>query len=193
MITIKGIDGNPLSCGIINHLDVDGKSGLVSNLRIFETGINCVVTFSFDFSGGDNLLDVNGFGSNPPGSPETGSVTLYNFEGNENTVSHDDNAIIGQTTVYWIRYNSGCAFTTNIGSSLISSLSVNNSTITLINGVAAELNNPIDFSFSFGGKYLYALSTCRTSGGQTSINVYDVINNCGLNQIQVISDGLPSE
>ena len=40
LVTIKGIGGNPLSGGTINQFDVDSATGLVSNLRIFETGNN---------------------------------------------------------------------------------------------------------------------------------------------------------
>jgi len=193
LVTIKGIDGDPLYGGTINHFDVDGATGLVSNLRIFETGSTSTVPFSFDFDDDDNLLVVDAFGSSTPGSANSGSVSMYNFQGVDNTVSLVQNAVVGQTAACWIKYNSGCAFTTNNGSSSISSLSVSNGSITLINGTAASLNNPIDEIFSPDGQYLYALSTGHTSDGQPQIYVYDVINDCGLREIQVISDGLPNE
>ena len=193
LVTIKGIGGNPLSGGTINQFDVDSATGLVSNLRIFETGNNSIVPFSFDFDDDDNLLVVDAFGSSPPGSANAGSVSMYNFQGLNNTVSLVQNEMIGQTAVCWIKYSSGCAFTTNNGSSSISSLSVSNGNIALIGSVAASLNNPIDEIFSPDGHYLYALSTGHTSDGQPRIYVYDVINDCGLREIQVISDGLPNE
>jgi len=192
LVTIKGIDGNPISGGI-NQFDVDSATGLVSNLRIFETGKGSIVPFSFDFDDDDNLLVVDAFGSSTPGSANTGRVSMYNFQGLNNTVSLVQNEMIGQTAVCWIKYSSGCAFTTNNGSSSISSLSVSNGSITLIDSVAASLNNPIDEIFSPNGRYLYALSTGHTSDGQPRIYVYDVINDCELREIQVISDGLPNE
>jgi len=193
LVTIKGINGNPLSGGTINHYDVNSSTGLVSNLRTFETGITSIVPFSFDFDGDDNLIIVDAFGSSAPGSANAGSVSLYNFQGIDNTVSFVQNASVSQTAVCWIKYRSSCAFTTNNGSSSISSLSVQNGSVTLIQSVAAELNNPIDEIFSPDGKYLYALSTGHTSDGQPRVYVYDVSSTCGLNQIQVISDGIPSE
>jgi len=193
LVTIKGIDGNPLSGGTINRFDVEGTTGLVSNLRIFETGISSIVPFSFDFDGDDNLLVVDAFGSSPPGTPDAGSVTLYNFEGNESTISLVDNAVTGQTAVCWIKYSSGCAFTTNNGSSSISSLSVSNDSIDLIKSVAASLNNPVDEIFSPDGQYLYVLSTGHTDDGQPRIYVYNVSNVCDLSEVEVISGGLPNE
>mmetsp|Transcript_8712 Transcript_8712/g.10159 ORF Transcript_8712/g.10159 Transcript_8712/m.10159 type:complete len:464 (+) Transcript_8712:102-1493(+) len=192
LVTIKGIDGNPLSGGTINQFEV-GDTGLVSNKRITETGNDSIAPFSFDFDDDENLLVVNAFGSSTPGSANTGSVSMYNFQGLNNTVSLVQNEMIGQTAVCWIKYSNGCAFTTNNGSSSISSLSVSNSSITLIDSVAASLNNPIDEIFSPNGRYLYALSTGHRSDGQPRIYVYDVINDCGLREIQVISDGLPTE
>jgi len=195
LVTIKGIDGNPLSGGTINRFDVNGNTGLVSNLRIFETGSSTIVPFSFDFDGDDNLLVVNAFGSSPPGTPDAGSVSLYNFEDNESTVSlvEVDNTETRQTAVCWIKYSSGCTFTTNNGSSSISSLIVRDGSITLKDSAAALLNNPVDEIFSPDGQYLYVLSTGHTDDGQPRVYVYDVGNGCNLSEVQVISDGLPNE
>jgi len=185
LVTIKGIDGNSLYGGTINHFDVDGTTGLVSNLRIFPNGNNIIVPFSFDFDGDDNMLIFDAFG--------TGSASLYNFEGTGNTVSLVDNTTIDQTAARSIKYSNGCAFTTNNGASSISSLSVSNGNIALINGTAAELNNPVDEIFSPDGQYIYALSTCHISDQQPRVYVYSVSDDCGLSEVQVISDGLPTE
>jgi len=192
LVTIKGIDGNPLSGGTINQFEV-GDTGLVSNKRITETGNDSIAPFSFDFDDDENLLVVNAFGSRPPNSENAGSVSLYNFQGLEGRVSLVQNVPIDQTASCWIKYSNGCAFTTNNGSSSISSLSVSDDNIELIDSVAASLNNPIDEIFSPDGHYLYALSTGHTFGRQPRIYVYDVMNDCGLREIQVISDGLPNE
>jgi len=192
LVTIKGIDGNPLSGGTINQFEV-GDTGLVSNKRITETGNDSIAPFSFDFDDDENLLVVNAFGSRPPNSENAGSVSLYNFNGINGQISLVQNEPIGQTASCWIKYSNGCAFTTNNGSSSISSLSVSDDNIELIDNVAASLNNPIDEIFSPDGHYLYALSTGHTSGGQPQIYVYAVMNDCGLRQKQVISEGLPHE
>jgi len=67
------------------------------------------------------------------------------------------------------------------------------SIITLIDSVAASLNNPIDISVSPDGQYLYAISVGRTGSCQPPIYINYVSNSCGLSEIQVISDDLPSE
>jgi len=194
LVTIKGIDGDPLSGGTINQFEVNVVTGLVSNNpRITERGIDSIVPFSFDFYGDENLLVVDAFGSSDFGSENAGSVSIYNFQGDEGQVSFVQNAPIKQTASCWIKYSNGCAFTTNNGSSSISSLSVSDDNIELIDNVAASLNNPIDEIFSPDGHYLYALSTGHTSGGQPQIYVYAVMNDCGLRQKQVISEGLPHE
>jgi len=194
LITIKGIDGNPLSGGTINHYDVNDTTGLVSNLRISQTGQKgSTVPFSFDFDANGNLLLVDAFGSNLPGTADAGSVTMLNFDGADNTVSRIDNALIGQTAACWLRYSNDCVFTSNNGSSSISSLTINGNSITLIDSVAAELNNPIDFAFSSDGKYMYALSTGHTDDGQPRIYVYDVTRECDLSEKQIVEDGLPNE
>jgi len=193
LVTIKGIDGNPFSGGTINQYEVDGDTGLVSNERITETGNGSITPFSFDSDGDDNLLVVDAFGSTELGCKHTGSVSIYNLQGAQGRVSRIQNVPIYQTASCWIKYSNGCAFTTNNGSSSISSLSVSDDNIELIDSVAASLNNPIDEIFSPDGHYLYALSTGHTFGRQPRIYVYDVMNDCGLREIQVISDGLPNE
>ena len=63
----------------------------------------------------------------------------------------------------------------------------------MVESVAAALNNPIDEIFSPDGRFLYAMSTGHTSGGQPNIYVYEVGDSCCLKEIQMISEGLPNE
>jgi len=210
LVTIKGMNGDPRAGGTINYFDVSDGTGLVSNLQAYQTGNIGIVPFSFDFDDEDNLLVVDAFGKSY--EKKSGRVTMYNFEGINDIGSSDTRPIIGgaqvgQTGTCRIKYSNGCAFTTNNGSSSISSLIVTNGR-TRLNpnahgsdgtalGVVAEMNNPIDEMFSPDGKYLYALSTGHTSDtypGQPQIYVYDVrSDDCGLSEVQAISDGLPTE
>jgi len=191
LVTIKGIDGNPGSGGTINQFEVDDAGLVSSNPQITVTDSR--VPFSFDFDGDENLLVVDAFGSSEPGTADSGSVSIYNFQELGGKVLLDQSVPIVQTASCWIKYSDGCAFTTNNISGSISSLSVNNGEITLVESVAASLNNPIDEIFSPDGDYLYALSTGHTSGGQPQIYVYKVMAGCGLAEKQVISNGLPTE
>jgi len=194
LVTIKGIDGDNASGGIIYYSDVDGDTGLLSNPRTFETRENGIVPFGFDFDGDDNLIVVNAFGSGKFRDFNAGSVTLYNFEGNNNAISLVQNTLIGQSAVSGIKYSNGCAFTTNNWSSSISSLSVINGEMTLVKGSATEENvhRPADEIFSPDGKYLYVLVMGGLKCIEPEIHVYGVSSDddCGLSKVQVIDDGL---
>jgi len=74
--------------------------------------------------------------------------------------------------------------------------------LTLVNqGSEPELNAPIDAEIAprDGGSYFYALSTGHTlpdddpAKGQPVVYVYKVDDECGLKEIQTISDDLPNE
>jgi len=195
IVTIKGIDGNPDGGGSITRFDVDGSTGLVSYPRYFGTGKDGIGPFSFDFDGDDNLIVAMAFGQSPPGTPNAGGVNVYNFvEDSAINFSLNDSASLRETATCWVRYSNGCVFTTNNASSSISSLSIENGNINLIDSQEVSgVNNPVDMSFSPDGKYLYALSTGHTSDAQPRIYVYDVSNSCGLAEVEVISNGLPDE
>jgi len=194
IVTIKGIDGNPGGGGTIMRCDVDGSTGLISYPRFFETGLDGIVPFSFDFDGDDNLIVAMAFGQSPPGTPESGGVNVYSFE-EDSAVDFSLNSIafVGQTATCWVRYSNDCVFTTSNAGSSISSLRIENGILNLIDGQEMSLNNPVDISFSPDGQYLYAISTGHTTDLQPRIHVYDVSNACGLAEVQVTTEGLPGE
>jgi len=70
---------------------------------------------------------------------------------------------------------------------------VSNGSVTFIESVAAKLNIPLKENFSPNGQFLYVLSTGHTVERQPSIYVYDRSSNCGLTQVQVMSNGIPNE
>jgi len=192
IVTIKGIDGEPFAGGTINRFEVD-DNGHLGDINVFETGVNSTVPFSFDFDGNDNLIVVDAFGNSPPGSANAGSVTMYASEAIGDGLTILANIGVGATAACWLKYNNGCAYTTNNGSSTISSIRVEDTSLSLVNSEEASLNNPTDQQFSDDGKFLYALSTGHTTDGQPRIYAYKRNSDCTLDQIQVIEDGLPDE
>lgn len=190
IVTIKGIDGNPLAGGTINRFEVD-DDGHLGEISVFESGESSIVPFSFDFDRSGHLIVVDAFGSSPPGSPEAGHVTLYNLD--DDGITSLDNIGVGATAVCWLKYNNGCAYTTNNGSSSISSIRVSGTSLSLVHSEEASLNNPVDLQFSDDGDFLYVISTGHTTDGQPRIYVYERNNDCTLDQVQVIDSGLPDE
>ena len=192
IVTIKGIDGNPGAGGTINRFEVN-DDGHLGDINVFETGVNSIVPFSFDFDGNDNLIVVDAFGDSAFGDGDAGSVTMYGSGaiGDELTVLA--NIGVGATAACWLKYNNGCAYTTNNVSSTISSIRVEDTSLSLVNSEEASLNNPTDQQLSDDGKFLYALSTGHTTDGQPRIYAYKRNGDCTLDQVQVIEDGLPDE
>lgn len=174
----------------INRFEVD-DDGYLSEIIVFETGGSSIVPFSFDFNNKDHLIIVDAFGSSPPGSPDAGSVKLYSLD--DVGITLLDNIDVGATAVCWLKYNNGCAYTTNNGSNSISSIQVSRNSLSLVNNEEASLNNPIDLQFSDDGKFLYVISTGHTTDGQPRIYVYETNNDCTLDEVQVIDSGLPDE
>ena len=92
----------------------------------------------------------------------------------------------------WIKFNDGCAYTTNNGGNSISAIRVGDSSLELVNS-EAQLNVPTDVQLTGDVRYLYALSTGFTSEDmQPMIYVFERNSDCTLEEIQIIGDGLPN-
>lgn len=184
VVSIKGIDGSPFAGGTINRFEID-DSGLLGEINVFETGGGSLLPFSFDFDNNGHLLVADAFAGTFGG--DTGSVTMYDLDG---TTTSLDNVETDSSTC-WIKFNDGCAYTSNSGANSISAISVGDGSLELVNN-DAELNVPIDVQLTDDGKYLYALSTGNTSEDmQPMIYVFERNSDCTLEEIQIIGDGLP--
>ena len=96
----------------------------------------------------------------------------------------------------------GCAVTSDVMSSsggdlnesTLSTVQVNKKGhLTLINPLAAQVDFPIDSSFSRQGEFLYVLSGGSETGDEDpAICVYNVDGECTLAKIECVTDGLPN-
>lgn len=197
IVVIKGIRGNPMVGGTINRYAVDGVTGLVSNPNVHEIGADALLPFGFDFDGAGNLLLVDVFGTGPFGEGES---TLILFDVESTTTTRGDRVGLGTNIGCWVQYNSvdGCAFTANTGPNSLSSVQVQNGSLTLIETVAATVTAPIEPRFSPDGRFMYTFSSGvagEITNGQPLIYVHDTTSSgrtCGLTEIQIISDGIPN-
>jgi len=205
LVSIKGIRGATAFGGSIIQFRVDRSTFLAeSNPTENLIGTDSPFPFSFDFNDKDRILLVTPFGGmagedNPNGD---GTVLSYRSVAQSMGISRIDRIILnGAQGTCWIKYNDGCAFTTDSDTNSISGVSVNNNGMLSNSIVAAvgseepgKLNRPLDLNFS-GDGFLYVLSTNSDQIITPAIHVYERANNddCTLTEIQVISDGLTKE
>ena len=158
-VTIKSTNGTDdffPHQGSINVYYIDEETGGAA--EVTQTLVNGLIPFSFAFDGSGNLLLSEAFGGGNLGQPNTGGVSYY--ENVDSSVpSFLSTANTTQTTTCWVRYNerNSCAFTTNNGGSSITSLTVQNGNVKVLDPVAATLDVPVDLNFSPDQKFLYAL------------------------------------
>jgi len=208
IVSIKGIRGHAVVFGgSIVQFRVDKHTGLArrnptSNL----IGLDSVLPFSFDFDKEGNLLLVDAFGEGPFGGGDGASVISYKVTdpGQNREISRRDRITLkGQAAACWIKYNDGCAYTTNSGTNSVSGLSVHNGQLSdsfvASLGTDKLLNNPLDLNFSHDG-FLYVLSTNSGQSVPVDVNLPEIHvykrtnhNDCTLTEIQVINDGIPIE
>lgn len=169
VVQIKGMDG-VAGPGTISLYEMDAK-GILGQPSV--TTSNGAVSFSFAFDDDGNLL-ANEAGGN--------AVTSYEVDADEGSLEIIDASVsVESEAPCWIQQHDGCVVTTNGGGSL-STLSVDDGELTLLEASAAEFANPLDLEFSTDGAYLYVLG-----GGEPAIHVYEV-KDCKLEEIQVMED-----
>merc|ERR1711957_309662 len=146
----------------------------------------------FDHQG--RLILVEVFPLGQQGDPATGGLTLW--ENAENGAFNQ----IGTTNTQglfscWVVYdpNNGCAYSSETGSSTVSSYAVGDE-IVLVDPQAAEVNGPLELVASLDGEYIYTLSPGVLDGsGQPQIYGYRADSGCELEEVQAISDGFDTE
>lgn len=129
-----------------------------------------------------------------------GGVSVWEY-GTDGTVSESQPGVnAGDLLTCWIKYNSrnGCSYTTNTTpTGSISTVSSGVDGVTLVESRAGEANAPIDIAVSGDGKHVYTLTNMSTNtgagNGQPQIYVHSTACDCGMNLIQEVTDGLPSE
>jgi len=199
LVSIKGIRGATAFGGSIIQFRVDTDTSLAeSNPTENLIGTDSLYPFSFDFDDKDRILLVTPFGKGPP---DDGTVLSYKSGEQSMGISRMDKIILeGSQGTALIKYNDGCAFTTDSRSNSISGVSVNDGILSnnivaaAGTGAPQELNPLLDLNFSSDG-FLYVLSTGSGQSMQPAIHVYERANNddCTLTEIQVINDGIPEE
>ncbi len=191
-MTIKSRD-NILApgAGSIVQYEIDDNGAAIEASERQQSIPDGTVPFSFDFDDEENLILVEAFGDQAPGTLNTGAVTTYSSD-SAPTFTFLERVNTGGTATCWVKYSeeTGCAFTTNNGGS-ITSIQVDDGDISLVAGVAATLLGPIDLNFSRDEEFVYALSTGESGTHQPSIYAYKVDDECGMQEIQVISTGIP--
>uniref|UniRef100_A0A6V2LQ40 Uncharacterized protein n=1 Tax=Ditylum brightwellii TaxID=49249 RepID=A0A6V2LQ40_9STRA len=205
LVTIKANgaqdgDGSFPSNGSLNVYKLD-KNGLTSAKDLTQTEVpNNSIPFSFAFDDEGQLLVAEAFGAaGVPNVEAGGSVSLYN-DLDSFIPTIESEVTTTEVTTCWVRYNKkkACAFTTNNGGGSISSMKVRDGKLHLVEDVAAQLDTPIDFDFSSDYEFLYALSTGHLLSDdlalrQPAIFVYKISSDCGLEKIQEITEGIPTE
>jgi 6-phosphogluconolactonase len=115
------------------------------------------------------------------GAPGASNVSSYKLTEEGNVSLNNSAAATGQTAACWIATtpNGRIAYTTNTGSSTISSFTVkSDGTLTLLQAIAATEKNPTDLAMSNDGKVLYVLST-----GDHTVGVYNIDKNGALSKV----------
>jgi len=213
IVAIKGIRGHAVAFGG-SFLQFSVPSTGVAEFFISNLiGLDSVLPFSFDFDDDENLLLVDAFGEGPFGGGDGASVISHKVRKTVNReISRIDRiTLVNQTAACWIKYNNGCAYTTNSVTHSVSGLSVDDgqlsdSIVASPQGNDTPLNNPLDLNFSRDG-FLYVLSTNSGQGApadpplivnRPQIHVYERNElflglDCTLTEIQVINDGIPTE
>lgn len=133
--------------------------------------------FGFTFTKRNYIIvsEANG------GAPGASSLSSYKLADEGNPSLINSAAATGQTAACWVvtTPNGRIAYTTNTGSSTISSFTVkSDGTLTLLQAIAANEKNPTDLAMSNDGKVLYALST-----GDRSVGVYNIDKNGALSKV----------
>jgi len=198
LVTIKingGGQNGPFGPGSLNvyKLDADGttsEDALVQTIIEDRPGSE---PFAFDFDHQGRLLlnevFINGFV--PTNPPPSGGVTVWEAGSERGEYNFVELVDAEQTFSCWLKYNpeNMCAYLANTGGS-ISSFTSTATGLDLVESVAASLNGPLDQILSDDGQYLYVMSPGVTNGsGQAQIYVYETASDCGLREVQTISDG----
>jgi len=191
IVTIKSQDGTippATGQGSIVQYDIDDNGAAIQSSETQEFVMDGTVPFSFDYDSDGNLILVEAFGDQDPLTPNTGAVTTYSGD----TPTFLERVGTGGTATCWVKYSekNGCTFTTNNGGT-ITSLKVDDGSISLVASEAATLDHPIDLNFSRDEKFVYALSTGPTPNHQPRIYAYEVDDDCGLREVQDIANGIP--
>ena len=200
----------------IADLDMDGPfaggpgAGLIYTSMVLESGLtggymanvaNGLGPFSLAFDEDDNLLVSEAFSTGPGTSGALSSYTL-NPDGTVTTIS--GSVLSLEAASCWVAVAGDCAFTTNNFVASISSYSITDGALTLVDNEAATLDAPLDISVSPDGQFLYALSTGHNlamgdtgpmgqTQGQPAIFSYIITPDCGLARFDVELEGLPTE
>ena len=133
--------------------------------------------FGFTFNKRNTMLVSEAHG----GAAGASSVSAYKLSEGGNPSLINTGAALGQTAACWVvtTPNGRIAYTTNTGSSTISSFTVKSfGTLALLQLIAANEKNPTDLGMSNDGKVLYALST-----GDHTIGVYNIDKNGALSKV----------
>lgn len=119
-------------------------------------GSNGMTPFGFAFDQNNHLIVSEAMG----GAPNAGAVSSYNAGPMLSVVSGSVRDF--QTAACWIVISGRYVYTTNTGSGVVSSYTLDSSgTLTLLNSVAANVGAtsfPIDMALSNGSRYLYLIA-----------------------------------
>jgi len=193
----------------IFHVEEDGS---VSNQvqKVIDDRIRSLpASFDFDDQGRLLLSEITILGlGNPTGVDDPsccGGVSVWDIdEFGEFELLEVLN--VKQALTCWVKYNprNGCAYTTNTGYGTISSVSsAGGDTATVVDSIAASgLPGVLDINVSTDGRHVYVLVpnviAFQDGGlvpgtGQPAIHVYDAGCDCGLTEVQAITNGYPSQ
>jgi len=214
ILVLLGSDGGEISTffqtgnyadGTLNVYELD-ENGLTSAAALTKTVVpSSSLPYAFDFDSQGRLLLVEAVGAFSNGVSEPislaqassvnelgSSVSLWNgIDSRAPRQKSEVNTTL--PTGCWVKYSprDSCVYVTHPEAGSVSSLKVKNKRLKLVEAGAAVTGTPLfDLEFSPDYKFLYVLSVPGDSAN--AIYVYKVSCDCGLKQIQVITDGLPS-
>jgi len=191
LVIIKINGGGPPSNGggpgSLNIYEIDPTDGSTSNAALTQISVSLdggvVLPFAYDVDDQGRMLIVDAVS----GSFVTpGAVSV--FEDGELV----ERVETGEGASCWIAYQreGACIYTSNANmDSSVSSLTLKNGPLELVDSRAAVLDIATDIRLSLDDEYLYVLSNGNGAGDSSHIVVYKTSNNCMLEEVQVIGDG----
>jgi len=179
-------EGTTAGPGSLNFYEIDPTDGSTSDdaLTVVPVSLNGVGTIPFAFEADeDGRTIIVEAASTILGS--SGAIAIYQ---NGELV---ERVQTGENGSCWVAYQreGSCIYTSQTSNSNISSLTLKNGPLELVDSIAVDVDVPVDMRLSTDERYLYVLSNGDLNGDTSHIIVYETFEDCHLNEVQSMGDG----